>query len=132
MLASGTSHPPLADAWRESMTPAQLLLSRHGRIGRARWWAFGIGVPLAIFVIGHALMQIAGLDGSSAINGAVRLLALIPMVAVTAKRWHDLGRSAWWVALLVIPVLGLAWTALECGLRRGQPGDNRYGPQPAG
>ena len=46
------------------------------------------------------------------------------------KRLHDRGRSAWWLIVLLIPVLGPLWLAIELALRRGTPGENQYGADP--
>jgi uncharacterized membrane protein YhaH (DUF805 family) len=44
-----------------------------------------------------------------------------------AKRCHDIGRSAWWLILLLIPIIGLAWVFFVLGLRRDDPETNQYG-----
>ncbi|WP_062382775.1 DUF805 domain-containing protein [Demequina iriomotensis] len=51
----------------------------------------------------------------------------VPTVAVTARRLHDLDQPAWW--LLAIP-LGLGIVLLVMALLPGQPGANRFGPDP--
>ncbi len=33
-----------------------------------------------------------------------------------------------WLLLLLLPIAGPAWVAIELGLRRGTRGDNRFGP----
>jgi uncharacterized membrane protein YhaH (DUF805 family) len=53
-----------------------------------------------------------------------------PSVAVLAKRWHDLGKSALWVLIMLIPIVGPIWTLYETGFLPGTPGTNEYGPGP--
>lgn len=54
------------------------------------------------------------------------LALLTPTLAVAARRLHDAGRSARWLALVAVPVLG--WVALGWMLSRpSQSGANRYG-----
>lgn len=31
---------------------------------------------------------------------------LIPSIAILARRLHDIGRSGWWILLIVIPLIG--------------------------
>lgn len=51
-------------------------------------------------------------------------------LAVTAKRWHDRGKSGWMVLISFIPVIGPIWTLIECGFLRGTQGRNSYGNDP--
>ena len=42
---------------------------------------------------------------------------------------HDTDRSAWWLLLLLIPVIGwLVILVFNC--QNGTPGNNRFGPDP--
>ena len=53
----------------------------------------------------------------------------IPFVAVSVRRLHDTNRNGWWFLLTLIPVIGLI-PALIFMTEDGQPGENRYGPDP--
>jgi uncharacterized membrane protein YhaH (DUF805 family) len=100
-----------------------LLLSFAGRINRAKFWA---GLLIAcLFPYAGAVIALAVLD-----YGDVIWLFIIPsgwmVLAVCAKRLHDLDRSGWWLpAVLLIPGFILA-----LGLLRGTEGDNRFGADP--
>jgi len=53
------------------------------------------------------------------------------LCANSAKRWHDVDRSALYTALMIVPIVGLA---LDLGLNAfidGTPGPNRFGDPPA-
>ena len=58
-------------------------------------------------------------------------LIFVPTLSVTVRRLHDTNRSAWWLLLPMIPVLGelvfLVFMVLE-----GKPERNRFGPDPKG
>ncbi len=69
--------------WDEAVPPSILLLSWHGRVGRSQWWLFGAALPLAIGVIGAALMQIAGHGPQSPWRSLLQLSAMLPLLAVT-------------------------------------------------
>lgn len=53
-------------------------------------------------------------------------------IAVSVKRFHDRGKSGWWVLVGLIPIIGAFWLLIENGFLDGTPGDNQYGPPPGG
>ena len=62
-------------------------------------------------------------------------LALYPpfwlvIVFACAARMRDRGRSPFWLVLILVPVLGPAWLAVELLFRGGTEGVNQYGPDP--
>ena len=106
-----------------------MLLDPRGRTARRAWWLYGVALPIGIAFFLHALLGIARVRPDTAEN-AVNLLVLWPTVAVSAKRWHDRDQSAWWVLVVLVPVVGWLW-ALWCnGVLRGTAGPNRFGPDP--
>ncbi|MEM7361669.1 MAG: DUF805 domain-containing protein [Bacteroidota bacterium] len=56
------------------------------------------------------------------------LLNFLPMLAVSARRLHDTGRSGWW---LLLPIFPPGWIVIFIfNLMDSDPNDNRYGPCP--
>jgi uncharacterized membrane protein YhaH (DUF805 family) len=110
---------------------AWLLLSFDGRIGRRSWWLCGVGAMLGIGLILSALLGIAGVPEKIA-TAIVNLGLLWPTLALSAKRWHDRDKSAWWLLISLVPVVGLLWAVIENGLLPGTPGNNRFGAPPGG
>ncbi|MGQ0485996.1 MAG: DUF805 domain-containing protein [Hyphomicrobiales bacterium] len=55
---------------------------------------------------------------------------LWPTLAIYAKRWHDRGKSGWWMLIILIPLIGPIWVLIELGFLRGTKGPNHYGPDP--
>ena len=107
----------------------RLLLDPRGRIARRTWWLYGVALPIGMGFLLHVLLGIARVRLDTAEN-AVNMLMLWPTVAVSAKRWHDRDQSAWWVLVVLVPVVGWLW-ALWCnGVLRGTAGTNRFGPDP--
>ena len=104
-----------------------VLLNFDGRINRSDFWLKGV---IPIFV---ALLIISALD-SFITGGVIYLLASIisiyPSVAVGVKRFHDRNKSGWWVLISLVPVIGIIWYLVECGILKGSDGDNDYGPDP--
>ena len=102
----------------------------QGRARRKEYWYFSLFNLIFILL----LTWIDALSNSNPNDVGplplIYLLAmLIPSLAVTVRRLHDINKSGWWVLLYFIPVLGdivlFIFTVLK-----GTPGDNRYGPDP--
>ena len=51
-------------------------------------------------------------------------------LALQSKRWHDLNKSAWWILIILIPIVGPLWALIELGFLKGAPGRNRFGENP--
>ena len=58
------------------------------------------------------------------------LLMLWPSLAVCAKRWHDVDKSAWWILISLVPFVGGIIALVFNGFIPGTPGTNRFGPPP--
>ncbi len=118
----------------------------EGRSRRAEYWwyqlyYFGIAVVLAVFAFG------LGMDWSTEefnLIGYIGILLLALFVlahiigglALSVRRFHDLGQTGWLVLVFLIggaiPLVGnlvsigqLIWFALP-----GNQGSNKYGPDP--
>jgi len=57
------------------------------------------------------------------------LLVFLPGLALLVRRMHDVGKSGWFVLLSFIPLIGTVWLLALC-ITEGNPGDNKYGPNP--
>lgn len=118
----------------------ELFLSLDGRIGRGKFW---IGI-LALMVAAFLLSFLLGLIGLMSVDetgmpvGAGYWIGLLILMAVTiwpsiciyGKRFHDRDKSAWWMLIGLIPIIGGIWLLVECGLLQGTDGPNRFGPDP--
>jgi uncharacterized membrane protein YhaH (DUF805 family) len=102
----------------------------EGRASRKEYWMF----VLANIIIGFVIGIIEGIVKLSSINllaDIYGLAILIPSIAVSVRRLHDIGWSGWWVLLGIIPFIGaIILIVLYC--LDSQPGDNKYGPNPKG
>jgi hypothetical protein len=56
------------------------------------------------------------------------LAILIPSLAVTVRRLHDIDRTGWWILIGLVPLIGTI-VLLVFALLDGTPGSNRYGPR---
>ena len=98
----------------------RLFTSLDGRISRQPFW---IG-SLVLAAVNLVVSLITG--QSSALAIIVALALLYPSVCIAVKRWHDRGKSGWWVLIALIPLIGPIWTLVECGFLPGTPGSNEY------
>ena len=140
-----TSPLKVADAYRAStvsqpalrgevysMSPSQVLFSFNGRIRRSTFWGYSIaGAALYIGIIAGA-MAIFGEE--SDISFIIIAVFFIPFIwtnlAIRVKRWHDRGKSGFWVFINAIPYVGELWALIENGCLEGDHGPNEYGPDP--
>jgi uncharacterized membrane protein YhaH (DUF805 family) len=116
------------------------LFSFQGRVGRQTFWLTQLGMMVAVLVVVLVASLFAGASdqtGSSAgagILGILLLLLYIPFVwiglAVSAKRWHDRDKSAWWILINFVPLIGGIWALIENGFLRGTEGPNSFGEDP--
>ena len=98
----------------------------NGRALRSEYWYFYLFVILG--VIATSILDAA--TGLFIFTGLFYLAILLPMLFVTVRRLHDVGRSGWWMLISLIPLAGLIllyWMIIE-----GDKGDNEYGPHPLG
>lgn len=107
-------------------------LSFEGRMGRIAYFNTGLLSMLAIGLVGVGLAVLLPLFRSFALLIPVGLFFAALMVwamRVSALRLHDMNRSGWWSAVLLVPYVG-SLVSLAMMFWPGTEGDNDYGPQP--
>ena len=114
-----------------------LNLKLSGRTARLPFWCVMITVGAVNLGLARGLEGInrTGIAPEAALAACVLALAAAAvltwlLIAVSARRFHDFGRSAWCVPLLFIPIvsiLALIWA----GCSRGDSGENAWGAPPA-
>ncbi len=120
-----------------------LLFSFEGRVGRAPYWYFTLAI-VVLFGIAGSIAGVSMFSSMSAGGDAppnagmagmlIPLLALLiiwPALAIQAKRWHDVDKSAWWILIGLVPFVGGLIALVFNGFIAGTPGANRYGNPPA-
>jgi uncharacterized membrane protein YhaH (DUF805 family) len=111
---------------------AWVLFSFDGRIPRRTYWGASIAVTLAFYAFVFVLAAVFGEDSPATKAGFILgyLLMIWMTFAIAAKRWHDRDKSAWWILISLIPLIGPIWAFIENGCLRGTYGHNDYGPDP--
>ena len=83
----------------------------------------------ALLVSAAATVLDALIFGGAAVLDSISSFALlIPGIAVTARRLHDINRTAWWI-LIAFTIIGIL-LLLYWYIQPGDRGDNKYGPDP--
>lgn len=133
------------------LLPLQRYAEFDGRSGRSEYWLFvlfQVLVTVACIIVFLVLSTLT-MDGNGDPSGFGTVLLigfvllylglfLIPGIAVSIRRWHDLDQSGWFFLLFAvlgaIPLVGflasianLIWFCMP-----GTDGENQYGPDPRG
>lgn len=120
------STPSTQDEDRASpMNLGRLLFSFEGRINRLSYWmSWVVFVPLAVMVMAIPTNK----EMLELYRGVFVLAMLWPMLAVQAKRWHDIDMSGWWLLVNLLPVVGPLIALVMNGFLPGTKGENHFGP----
>lgn len=99
-----------------------------GRATRSQYWLFSLilfGILFAALILDQ-LIDDTQPEGTSLIAGLVYLAHVIPSLAITVRRLHDIDKSGWWLLLLFVPLVGaIALLIFMC--TPSTPGTNRFG-----
>ncbi|MDR3210353.1 MAG: DUF805 domain-containing protein [Planctomycetota bacterium] len=77
-----------------------------GRTSRGSFWWFILCNILVVVVICALLMLLLGPEITTTLASLYGLATVIPGIAISVRRLHDIGRSGWWVLLPLIPIIG--------------------------
>ena len=105
-----------------------------GRASRSEYWFAYLSFIVA--VMGMFTLSIVSLFVVDALASLMGLLTFgvyiggfLPLLAVSVRRLHDLGKSGWMMLLVFVPIVGgillLVWFVSD-----GQAHDNQYGAVP--
>ena len=70
---------------------------------RAEYWS-----PTLYILFGYAVFACLGKFGM-VLDGLFWLANILPGIAVSIRRMHDIGKSGWWILISLIPVIGTIW-----------------------
>jgi len=94
-----------------------------GRAQRKEYWFFGLFNSLILLALGFVESD------ESVLTTLFALAVVTPSIAVTVRRLHDTGKSAWWLLIGLIPLVGnliLFFYMIE----DSDVGQNAYGSDP--
>jgi uncharacterized membrane protein YhaH (DUF805 family) len=96
-----------------------------GRARRSEHWWF----VLAYSVVNVVASIVDAQLGSAILEVVLVLALLVPGLAVMVRRLHDIGRSAWWALIGLVPLVG-GIVLLVFACQDSNVGTNKYGPSP--
>jgi uncharacterized membrane protein YhaH (DUF805 family) len=103
-----------------------------GRARRKEYWMFvlfNIIFSLVALLLDRLLGTRVGESGSGWISILYSLAVIIPSLAVSIRRLHDVGKTGWWLLIGLVPLIGAIWL-LILYIGDSQMGENQYGPNP--
>lgn len=103
-----------------------------GRARRKEYWMFTLFYCLFYFVVVVIDAAFGVYDDESGwgiLSGIFWLGTLIPSLAVSVRRLHDVGKSGWFLLFWLIPIAG--WIILFVwSVTKGEEGGNAWGDDP--
>jgi len=103
-----------------------------GRATKKEFWMFVLFNFLVACVAGLAdyiFGTTYGDRGTGIITSLYSLAIFVPSLAIAVRRFHDIGKSAWWIFIGFVPLIGQIWY-LVLMLKSGDTVENAYGPVP--
>jgi len=101
-----------------------------GRAQRAEYWYFFLFNTIVIIVLTilDAVFGTLSHSGYGLLSGLYDLAVFIPSLAVAVRRLHDIGKSGWWLLIILIPLIGSILLIVWCATDSKE--DNQYGKNP--
>ena len=100
-----------------------------GRATRAEYWWFYL-VTVAVTILA-SILDIALSIPSVSLSTIYFLVSFIPTISIQIRRLHDVNKSAWYMLLNFVIIIGWIWL-LVLNIKDSTPGANKYGPNPKG
>mgnify|MGYP000558940537 CR=1 FL=1 len=102
-----------------------------GRARRKEYWMFILVNIIFTFVLGllDKMLGWQRAGGEGILTTIYGILVFLPWWAVQFRRLHDTDRSAWWLLLGLIPIIGTL-VLIYFMVCNGQQGPNRFGDDP--
>jgi len=103
----------------------------RGRAQRAEYWYFLLFYIIGVFILVMVDAMIGTFNeniGIGVLSGLFVLSNIIPSIAVSVRRLHDINKTGWWYLINFIPLVGpivfFIFTVLD------SKEDNKYGVNP--
>jgi len=104
----------------------------NGRARRKEYWMFILfNIIFAVIALILDFILVIAIEGIGygPLYGLYALAMLIPGLAVSIRRLHDVGKSGWMILIYLIPLIGAIWLFVLM-VTDSNPGENQYGANP--
>ena len=99
-----------------------------GRAARSEYWYWTLFVILVSVVASALDLAIFPFHQVSPLNTIASLILLLPGIAISVRRLHDMDHTGWWLLIVLTGIGGLILLIWFCF--KGTEGPNRFGPDP--
>ena len=97
-----------------------------GRAVRSEYWYWALFALLGGLATETLDAGIFAMQAPTPLNSVFYLLTILPSLAMSVRRLHDIDRTGWWV-LITFSFIGV-FLLIYWACKRGTPGPNRFGP----
>jgi uncharacterized membrane protein YhaH (DUF805 family) len=103
-----------------------------GRARRKEYWMFALFnviFSIVLSLLDQLLGTVSKDIGLGVFSGLYALAVLLPGLALSVRRLHDVGKSGWWLFIALIPLIGGIWLFVLT-VTDSQHSTNQYGANP--
>ena len=104
----------------------------NGRARRSEYWYYTLAsvlISIILMVVDNVFGLTFGIAETGILGLFYSLVVFLPALAVLVRRLHDVGKSGWFLFIVLIPLIGIIWLlVLLC--TDGDQGENPYGSDP--
>ena len=111
--------------FKDKLPVSYLLFTNRGRINRRTYWTVSLFIWTSFYIL-YNLLELISISATL----IVYPLLFWALIATATKRLHDTSRSAHWLWLVAIPVIGPLILIWFLGFRKGKVITNRFGDAP--
>ena len=136
---------PTKSGWEYTTIPLEKYGTFSGRAQRKEYWIFHLFYFSLLVLLWGGFFSFLNADHEEPLLAGFGLIVLVggilPMLAVTVRRLHDINLSGWWCGAMLLgtafmdyyspalsAVIVIVWLLMMC--RKGTDGSNRFGPDP--
>ena len=111
--------------FKDKLPVSYLLFTNRGRINRLTYWTVSLFIWTSFYIL-YNLLELISISAT----WIVYPLLFWALIATATKRLHDINRSAHWLWLVAIPVIGPLILIWFLGFGKGRKAPNRFGDAP--
>lgn len=104
----------------------------NGRARRREYWMYILFYSIGLVALSIVISILAGILGMPFLIFLVYLYPLallVPTLAISVRRLHDIDKDWVWILVNFIPFIGGIWFLIMT-IQEGTRGDNQFGPDP--